>query len=94
MLCGTLTGARIGRNQPPSAVGSRRRRPGSDFTPTADHPDTLASNQNLAVAYLLAGDRGRGIPLLEQTLADFTRVLGPDHPRTQHTRLNLEAIRR
>lgn len=35
------------------------------------------------------GDLGRAIPLLEQTLADRERVLGPDHPDTLTSRNNL-----
>ena len=54
-----------------------------------DHPDTLASRNNLAGAYYLAGDLGRAIPLYEQTLADTERVLGPDHPQTLISRNNL-----
>ena len=42
----------------------------------ADHPDTLASRNNLAYAYQAAGDLGRAIPLYEQTLADSVQVLG------------------
>ncbi|GAA4102765.1 tetratricopeptide repeat protein [Nonomuraea soli] len=34
-------------------------------------------------------DLGRAIPLLEQTLADRERVLGPDHPHTLTSRNNL-----
>ncbi len=54
-----------------------------------DHPDTLASRNNLAGAYQSAGDLGRAIPLYEQTLTDRTRVLGPDHPSTLTSRNNL-----
>ncbi len=54
-----------------------------------DHPDTLTSRNNLAGAYYAAGDLGRAIPLLEQTLADCERVLGGDHPDTLHSRNNL-----
>ena len=54
-----------------------------------DHPDTLTSRNNLAGAYLEAGDLGRAIPLFEQALADRQRVLGPDHPRTLGSRNNL-----
>ena len=54
-----------------------------------DHPDTLASRNNLACAYQAAGDLGRAIPLFEQTLADRERVLGPDHPDTLTSRNNL-----
>ncbi|RRD22244.1 tetratricopeptide repeat protein, partial [Actinomyces bowdenii] len=48
----------------------------------ADHPDTLASRNNLAYAYGAVGDLGRAIPLYEQNLADRERVLGADHPST------------
>ena len=54
-----------------------------------DHPDTLASRNNLAGAYRAAGDLGRAIPLYEQTLADRLRVLGADHPDTLASRNNL-----
>ncbi len=54
-----------------------------------DHPDTLASRNNLAGAYESAGDLGRAIPLYEQTLTDRERVLGGDHPNTLTSRNNL-----
>ncbi|MGC0327022.1 tetratricopeptide (TPR) repeat protein [Streptomyces sp. SAI-170] len=54
-----------------------------------DHPRTLTSRNNLALAYQSAGDLGRAIPLYEQTLADRVRVLGEDHPRTLTSRNNL-----
>ena len=58
-----------------------------------DHPDTLASRDNLA-AYQAAGRLGEAIPLHERTLADRERVLGPDHPDTLTTRNNLAAAYR
>ncbi len=54
-----------------------------------DHPNTLASRNNLAGAYQAAGDPGRAIPLYETTLVDCERVLGPDHPNTLLSRNNL-----
>jgi Tetratricopeptide repeat len=57
----------------------------------ADHPDTMNLRNNLAGAYMDAGDLGRAIPLLEQTLADSERVLGADHPDTLAARNNLAA---
>jgi tetratricopeptide (TPR) repeat protein len=54
-----------------------------------DHPDTLASRNNLAYAYQTAGDLGRAIPLHEQNLTDRRRVLGEDHPDTLASRNNL-----
>ncbi|MGX1676403.1 tetratricopeptide repeat protein [Streptomyces sp. NPDC055400] len=44
-----------------------------------DHPDTLDSRNNLAVAYESAGDLRRAIPLHEQNLTDRLRALG-EHP--------------
>jgi len=60
----------------------------------ADHPDTLSSRNNLAIAYYAAGDLGRAIPLLEEVLADRQRVLGADHPSALTARDNLAAVRR
>ncbi|MFF9727788.1 tetratricopeptide repeat protein [Streptomyces gardneri] len=54
-----------------------------------DHPDTLASRNNLAYTYESAGDLGRAIPLFEQTLIASLRVLGEDHPDTLTSRNNL-----
>ena len=57
----------------------------------ADHPDTLASRNNLALAYRDAGRTAEAITLFEQTLADRERVLGANHPDTLATRNNLAA---
>jgi tetratricopeptide (TPR) repeat protein len=54
-----------------------------------DHPDTLASANNLANAYQDAGRAAEAILLHQQTLAAFERVLGPDHPDTVASRNNL-----
>jgi hypothetical protein len=56
-----------------------------------DHPDTLATRDNLAIAYQDAGRTTEAITLHEQTLADRQRTLGPDHPDTQRSRNNLAA---
>ncbi|AGP55399.1 hypothetical protein M271_19250 [Streptomyces rapamycinicus NRRL 5491] len=58
-----------------------------------DHPDTLASRNNLAHAYQGAGDLNRAIPLYEQTLTACVRVLGEDHPVTRTVRDNLRQAR-
>ena len=55
----------------------------------ADHPDTLSTRNNLAIAYRDAGRTAEAITLDEQTLADRERVLGADHPDTLSTRNNL-----
>ena len=54
-----------------------------------DHPDTLTTRNNLAVAYHSAGRFGEAIELYKRVLADQERVLGPDHPKTLTTRNNL-----
>ena len=59
-----------------------------------DHPNTLASRNNLAAAYRSAGDLSRAIPLFEATLDDRRRVLGNDHPDTLASRNNLTAAYR
>ncbi len=43
------------------------------------HPDTLASRNNLAYAYLAVGRLAEAIPLYEQNIADLERDLGVDH---------------
>ena len=53
-----------------------------------DHPDTLASRNNLAYAYESAGDLGQAIPCARRALTDMERVLGPDHPATLTSRNN------
>jgi tetratricopeptide (TPR) repeat protein len=54
-----------------------------------DHPDTLGSRNDLAVAYRDAGRTAEAITLHEQTLTARERVLGPDHPLTLYSRDNL-----
>ena len=54
-----------------------------------DHPDTLASRNNLAIAYRAAGRLDEAISLHEQVLAASERVQGPDHPDTLPSRNNL-----
>ena len=79
-----------GQGQPGRAAGHLQRAlAGGVRVLGADHPDTLASRNNLAAAYQDAGDLGRAIPLYEQTLADRLRVLGADHPDTLASRNNL-----
>jgi hypothetical protein len=58
----------------------------------ADHPDTLATRNNLATAYRAAGRTAEAITLHEQNLADRERVLGTDHPDTLTTRNNLALL--
>ena len=54
-----------------------------------DHPDTLASQNNLAQAYTGAARLDLAIPLLEQTLKARAAKLGADHRDTLATRNHL-----
>ena len=54
-----------------------------------DHPDTLASRNNLAGTYRDAGRLDKVIALYEQILEDSIRVLGSDHPGTLTSRFDL-----
>ena len=54
-----------------------------------DHPDTLYSRNNLALAYQEAGRTEEAISLQEQTLTARERIQGPDHPSTLNSRDNL-----
>jgi serine/threonine protein kinase/tetratricopeptide (TPR) repeat protein len=47
-----------------------------------DHPDTLASTNQLAKCYLYLGRYADALPLHEETLALRKVKLGPDHPDT------------
>jgi len=57
----------------------------------ADHPDTLESCNNLAVAYLTAGRTDDAIKMHEATLKQQESKLGPNHPDTLSSRNNLAA---
>jgi hypothetical protein len=59
----------------------------------ADHPETLASRNDLACAYESAGQLDRAVPLFEVTLADRVRVLPLDHPLTSTVRGNFRRAR-
>ncbi|WP_432185961.1 tetratricopeptide repeat protein [Streptomyces sp. Tue6028] len=54
-----------------------------------DHPDTLASRSNLAIALYWMGEYVQAVDLDRRTLEDRTRILGPDHPDTLTSRSNL-----
>jgi tetratricopeptide (TPR) repeat protein len=56
-----------------------------------DHPDTLASWNNLALACQEVGRTAEAIRLHERALAGRVRALGPDHPDTLASRNNLAA---
>ncbi|MER7750310.1 tetratricopeptide repeat protein, partial [Streptomyces bacillaris] len=54
-----------------------------------DHPDTLASRNNLANVLGDLGEHQAAADLLQQVLTDTERILGPDHPDTLASRDNL-----
>ena len=54
-----------------------------------DHPLTLTSRNNLAIAYRDAGRAAEAIQMDEQTFDIRARVLGLDHPHTLTTRNSL-----
>jgi tetratricopeptide (TPR) repeat protein len=54
-----------------------------------DAPDTLSCRNDLAAAYIAAGDLGQAIPLLEQVVSDSIGVLGKRDPETLTYRHNL-----
>lgn len=60
----------------------------------ADHPDTLTVAGNLAVAYVAAGNRRKGIKLIADNLAARVRVLGDEHPETLTARNALAVAHR
>ncbi|MFK0131898.1 tetratricopeptide repeat protein, partial [Streptomyces rubiginosohelvolus] len=55
----------------------------------SEHPDTLASRNNLANALNNLGQHQQAADLHQQTLADRERIHGPDHPDTLTSRNNL-----
>ncbi|MEU1798217.1 tetratricopeptide repeat protein [Streptomyces californicus] len=54
-----------------------------------DHPQTLASRDNLANALGSLGEHQQAVELHQRVLAERERVLGPDHPATLTSRNNL-----
>jgi tetratricopeptide (TPR) repeat protein len=48
----------------------------------SDHPDTLASMDHLASAYLFVGRHQEAIALCQRGLESVKATLGPDHPET------------
>jgi hypothetical protein len=58
-----------------------------------DHPDTLATTNNLAVEYAAAGQVREAVSLTEQILPGARRVLGEEHPTTVAVRQSLARFR-
>ncbi|AUB83301.1 CHAT domain-containing tetratricopeptide repeat protein [Candidatus Thiodictyon syntrophicum] len=58
----------------------------------AEHPDTLASVNNLAGLYYSQGRYGEAEPLLRRALEARERVLGPNHPDTLSSVNNLAGL--
>jgi tetratricopeptide (TPR) repeat protein len=53
------------------------------------HPDTLAAGEQLAAAYLAAGQAADAVSQFRWVLAERVRVLGPDHPSAIAARCDL-----
>ena len=86
-LAARLPGRGPGRRGDPAARADPGR-PRADPGPGPPRAPCNSRN-NLADAYRAAGRAAEAIPLLERTLADRERVLGPDHPDTLTSRNNL-----
>src|SRR5262249_23928973 len=54
-----------------------------------DHPETLGTLNNLAMAYWTAGRLAEAIELLEKVRDGYARKLEPDHPKALDTLDNL-----
>jgi tetratricopeptide (TPR) repeat protein len=54
-----------------------------------DHPDTVVAGEQLAEAYLTAGQAADAVPWFEWVLGDRVRALGPDSPGTLAARRRL-----
>ena len=63
-----------------------------EWVPGTGQSAPLQPQDNLAMGYRAAGRTAEAIPLLERTLADFERLLGPDHPNTNVVRENLATL--
>src|SRR5262249_24959287 len=57
-----------------------------------NHPDTLASMNNLALSYAALGRNAEALKLFEETLALHETKLGADHPRTLLILYNLACM--
>ena len=76
-----LTGPAIAYGRELAAVSGRILGPG--------HPDTLAAGEQLAAAYLAAGQAADAVSQFRWVLAERVRVLGPDHPSAIAARRDL-----
>jgi hypothetical protein len=59
----------------------------------AEHPDTLASMNNLAELYARQGRYAEAERLSQRAALGAERALGPNHPQTKVFRANLEQLR-
>ena len=70
----------------------RRHLHGHQQTLGPDHPDTLASVNNLALSLQNQGKLSEAEPIYKITLETTIKVLGPDHPATLNVMLNLASL--
>ena len=57
-----------------------------------DHPNTLATRNNIAACTGECGDAREALRLYQALLPDRERVLGPDHPNTLATRRIIDRL--
>ena len=60
----------------------RRAHESSERVLGKEHPDTLASVNNLAACLYAVGDAAGALPLYRRALDSRERVLGKEHPNT------------
>lgn len=77
---------------PEAILGLRRSHELRAAALGVDHPDTIESQNNLAVALFRAGQQAEAIALHEDSLARCERALGEGHRRTAET-LNALAVK-
>jgi hypothetical protein len=59
-----------------------------------EHPDTLATANNLATALGHQGKHAEAVTVYRELLPIVRRVMGPEHPHTLATAINLAACSR
>ena len=72
----------------------RRAQEASERVLGPEHPDTLATVNNLASLYRSQGRYGEAEPLYRRALEASERVLGPEHPHTLGSVNNLAVLYR
>ena len=91
-----LTGAFLQRSG--DAAGAlplhRRALDSSERVLGREHPNTLASVNNLARCLEALGDAAGALPLYRRAADEFDRLFGPDHPSSRTARANHDRLER